>query len=288
VVDDAVNAGAVIAIHPGVYALHASAKDRRIRLVAAVVYTDGLISHIDALDIWELLPPPPYFGLASDAPVHISLCDPAHPTRCPGLVVHRRSDTVMSACARRRQGLPVTSLERAVIDSWPLLPAAEQRVPVITALRQRRTTAKRLDTELDRTPHQACAGVIRSIVCLVAAGCQSELELLGHHRVFTDPRLPTARAQVRVRLRNGAVVYLDRYFEAEMVAVELDGAAFHGSSQQRERDVRRDTALAALGIVTVRLTHQRLVSDPEGVIQELLTVLWVRRTQLGTGMRLVG
>ena len=32
------------------------------------------------------------------------------------------------------------------------------------------------------------------------------------------------------------------------MAVELDGAAFHGSREARERDLRRDTALAALGL----------------------------------------
>lgn len=76
-------------------------------------------------------------------------------------------------------------------------------------------------------------------------------------------------------------IYLDRYFEEERLAVELDGAAFHGSPGQRERDIRRDAALAAIGIQVIRFSHQRLFADPEGVRRELLQILAARRRQLG-------
>lgn len=65
-----------------------------------------------------------------------------------------------------------------------------------------------------------------------------------------------------------------------MVNVELDGAAYHGAPGQRERDLRRDTALAALGYLTVRFSHLRLHADPDGVIAELLAILAMRRAQL--------
>jgi very-short-patch-repair endonuclease len=67
-----------------------------------------------------------------------------------------------------------------------------------------------------------------------------------------------------------------------MVAVELDGAAWHGSQSQRERAVRRDAQLAALGIVVVRFTHHRLHHEPDRVIDELLSILAARRRQLAS------
>ena len=59
--------------------------------------------------------------------------------------------------------------------------------------------------------------------------------------------------------------------------VELDGAAFHSSVQQREADLRRDAALATRGIVVVRFSYRRLVSDPPGVRREVIAILDARR-----------
>ncbi|MGY1809350.1 endonuclease domain-containing protein [Blastococcus sp. SYSU D00669] len=59
--------------------------------------------------------------------------------------------------------------------------------------------------------------------------------------------------------------------------MELDGAAFHGSPEDRERDTRRAVALAACGWVVLRFTYRRLTTDPEGVGREVLQVCAARR-----------
>lgn len=82
-----------------------------------------------------------------------------------------------------------------------------------------------------------------------------------------------------VRLPSGTV-YLDIAFEDLKVAVELDGAAWHGSREQRERDVRRDSELAAVGWLVLRVTHRRLHSEPEVVRAEVLAAVRTRRAQL--------
>ena len=68
---------------------------------------------------------------------------------------------------------------------------------------------------------------------------------------------------------------LDLAFDAERVAVELDGAT-HAGPDGRERDTRRDAALAAAGWLTVRFTHRRLTTDADGCRRELLAVLATR------------
>jgi hypothetical protein len=113
---------------------------------------------------------------------------------------------------------------------------------------------------------------------LLDAGCHSEFEILGFTHVFDDPRLPSSEAQLRIRAGN-RVYYLDRAFRRHMVAVELDGAEHHTSPRDRERDLCRDAALAALGWLTVRFTPTRLRSDTEGARQELLRILAVREQQ---------
>jgi hypothetical protein len=57
------------------------------------------------------------------------------------------------------------------------------------------------------------------------------------------------------------------------VAIELDGAGFHGSHAARERDLRRDTALAALGGVVLRFSYARLMADPLGRRREIEAVV---------------
>ena len=101
----------------------------------------------------------------------------------------------------------------------------------------------------------------------------------GHEKVFTGSELQQAECQVRLETSLG-VAYLDRYYADAMLAVELDGAAYHGEPGQRERDIRRDAAVASLGVQTIRFSHPRLFHDPSGVRAETLDILAVRRGQL--------
>ena len=75
----------------------------------------------------------------------------------------------------------------------------------------------------------------------------------------------------------GRTYYLDLYAAHERVNVELDGAAWHSSRQQREADIRRDAALATRGILVVRFGYQQLVGDPAGVRRQVLAILDARR-----------
>ena len=69
-------------------------------------------------------------------------------------------------------------------------------------------------------------------------------------------------------------------FVPERVAVELDGAAFHDGRINRERDMRRDAALSALGWVVLRFSYWRLHDEPDVVRDEIAAVLVTRRSQL--------
>ncbi len=64
------------------------------------------------------------------------------------------------------------------------------------------------------------------------------------------------------------------------LAVELDGAAYHGGKGQRERDVRPAAALATLGWQVIRVTHARITSHPDDVRSEVATIIAARRRQL--------
>ena len=279
VVADAVTDGALIRVFPGVYALPEAAARPEIRRLAALAYVpDSALSHLDGLGHWSL----PGEARGPVTSIHVT-CDAAlHHIETAGIRVHRRREfdrdgrqTVV------RLGARVVRMEQAIIESWPLLSDRDQRLPAIVAVRDRRTTAARLLDTLDRQPRTNGAALMRPMFALLGQGIHSHLEAWGHAHVFTDPRLPQSRTQVRETLPSGRTVYLDRLFEAEMLNVEMDGAAYHGKPGQRERDLRRDAALATLGYLTVRFSHVRLHADPEGVIQEILAILAARRRQFG-------
>ncbi|MGY1688741.1 endonuclease domain-containing protein [Geodermatophilus sp. SYSU D01105] len=78
-------------------------------------------------------------------------------------------------------------------------------------------------------------------------------------------------------------VYLDAAVPEVRIAVELDGAAFHGSAADRERDTRRDVALAARGWVVLRFSYRRLTREPESCRREILAVCRARRGLLVPG-----
>jgi very-short-patch-repair endonuclease len=73
-----------------------------------------------------------------------------------------------------------------------------------------------------------------------------------------------------------AVVHLDAAVPELRVAIELDGAAFHGSAEDRERDTRRDVALAALGWVVLRFSYRRLATEPDACRREIIAVCRAR------------
>ncbi|WP_158657508.1 endonuclease domain-containing protein [Blastococcus saxobsidens] len=106
------------------------------------------------------------------------------------------------------------------------------------------------------------------------------MEIWGALEVLPGPpAVPPPVRQHQLLLGDGRRVHLDAAWPAARVAVELDGAAFHGSRKQRERDLRRDTALAALGWVVLRFSYARLMSDPEGCRREIVAVVSARLTR---------
>ena len=276
VVDDAIRSQALVRMLPAVYCLPDLATDRRCQRRGALLYRpDAALGALDALDEW---------GVSLDT-------TPAGPLEMVTDEHHRASHVARVRVRRRRgfrneapqvvvrDGMRLVRLETAIIDSWGTLPAIEQRMPALVAVRERRTTGARLVAALDARDRVAGAAPMRRVFGLIGAGCHSQLELWGHERVFARPGLRHAMPQFRLVLGD-RVVYLDRYYEAEMLAVEMDGAAYHGAPGQRERDIRRDASVATRGIQTIRFGHPRLFGDPDGVGDELLEVLEVRRRQL--------
>lgn len=276
IVDDALRSGAITAVFRGVYCAAERQADRDIRRRAALLAVPGAaLSHTDALAVVRLITD----SATSGDDVHLTIGAGARrPGRQPGLQVHRRT---AFQPLRLTTGHAVIEPHQAVVDSWRLLGDEVRRAMLVDAVRDGLLSTARLRRAL--APNTAGAAAMRSMLDLLDAGCQSELEIFGLTRVFSHPSLPRSTAQFRVRLRDRVVV-LDRAYDDVLVGVELDGAAYHFGKPQRERDMRRDAALAALGWIVLRFSYRRIVDDPEGVRQEIAAVIATRRSQLGRAL----
>lgn len=278
--DRALRTADVVRPFPHTYLETAFADDDSATIAAALRYVGGgaAISHTSGLRRYGLPVP-------SGLPLHITTGRERQPRAKEGLVVHRRSDYRTDFPAVRRcYGLPTVALERCLIESWPSLlrgyPPDVARAPLIIAVRERLTTVDRITAEFVGHPRLPGRVRLAHVIDLLRQGCRSELEIWGHARIFGHPAMPQSVAQYPLRLAD-RTVYLDRAFLLEMVDVELDGAKYHYSREQRHRDERRDAAVAALGWLPVRLGHDRLYDEEDAARWDLMAILARRRSQLG-------
>jgi very-short-patch-repair endonuclease len=168
-------------------------------------------------------------------------------------------------------------LERSLAVSWPLLAGPGQRGPMIEAARRGLLDRRRLADTVESMWWVPGRRDLRALVSHVLAGCESELELWGYLEVFDIPGLRDAARQRVVRV--GSRSYrLDMAYDDERLAVELDGRAYHATTERWEGDIARDLALATIGWQTIRLSHHRLTSDVAGCRRDVLAVRAARRT----------
>ncbi|WP_212827906.1 DUF559 domain-containing protein [Catellatospora sp. TT07R-123] len=268
----AVRAGHVLRPLPRTFLLPGVVADPVAVIGAAMTYAGvpAAVSHLSALRLWGLPVPEASW-------VHLMTGETRHLRGAPGVRVHRREGFGLEPPeVVTRVGLPVTRIEDAIVDSWPLLDGEAKRAPAITAVAMRMTTPQRLSEALERAPRLAGRRHLVRLIGLLDVGCRSPLELWGHDHVFVGRPFAGLRRQVAVRLED-RTVYLDLLDEQTGLNIELDGAAYHSSRQDRERDLRRDAALTALGFTVVRYSAARLYREPQIVRAEVLRMLTRRR-----------
>lgn len=267
-----VSAGVLVRLSPAVFALPASAGDWRVRAAAALHERDAVASHATALALWDLAEHP-------QGPIHLTVARGASSRGSPGVVVHRTAAPLVSM---RAGGLDVSPPARAVVDSWGTNPPdrMEVRAAAIAAVRRRLCRPRDLVRELDRSTRLPGRADLRELVGLLAAGCRSELEIWGCLEVLRGPGMPKF-VQQRPLTIGRSTFLLDAACEESMLAIEMDGAAWHGSQSQRESDIRRDALVATAGWQTLRFGYRRLTRSPADCRREILAVHTARLRMLG-------
>lgn len=267
----------LVRVFPHVYRLRGTVESESLLLRAALLHTgpEAALSHTTALAVWGLR--------TLEHPLHLTVDHRIRRAGAQGLVVHRRLrfDPESGQCVLRI-GLPVTTLARTVIDSWPLLPVAERRPLALDVTRRGLTTAAHLREALSERANVGGRRLLLQTIDLIDDGCQSELEAHGVLTVFRHSSLPASVGQYRVELPT-RTVKLDRAWPQARLAVELDGARHHTSPEDRQADLARDRDLAAAGWLVLRFTYADVLRDPAGVRARVLEVYRMRLSQLRVG-----
>jgi very-short-patch-repair endonuclease len=210
------------------------------REMAAILATDGVLSHHSAAMVWGLRP-------SHDGPVHLTVTSAARSRE--GVRVHRSA----SVNAAVHNGLPITPAARTLQDLGPLLSrgalerAAEEAVirGLVTAREVPRRCAVAIEPQITRS--------------------EAERRL---QRLIRAAKLPRPATNVRI-----AGWEVDAYWPSERLIVEVDGYAYHGNRAAFERDRRKDAALVAAGYTVVRVTWRQLTDEPLTVVALLARLI---------------
>ena len=262
-IDDRVNAGRLVPLHRGVYAVGHAALRIEGRWLAAVLACGpgAVLSHRDAAALWEL-------ASAGTGQVHVSVPGRAGRRRRDGIVVHRPTSLPPEQATTRR-GIPVTSPARTLVDFAEVSrrPALVRAVAQSEVVRVFDLTAveEAIAAQPGRTGARRLARVLDDQVGEVSV-TRSELEAR-----FLD----IAAAAGLPRPRVNAVVAgleVDFLWATLGLVVETDGFRFHGTRSAFERDRERDAVLMAAGLRVLRFTHRAVVRTPRTVQRTLRDV----------------
>ena len=173
-----------------------------------------------------------------------------------------------------KDGIPVTSVERTLLDLAGRLNARQLERAVVAADRTGAIRWPELMRLVARTPRRRGAGRLRRVAMGVdprAADTASPLEV-DFLALCREAELPLPQVNVLVE---GHIV--DFLWPTERVVVETDGYAFHADRPAFERDHGYTVDLEAAGYRVHRATYRMLARDPDRFMHLVRQTLRRRR-----------
>jgi len=231
-------------------------------VIAAVLACGAaaVVSHWSAAALWELLPP-----RDRAAPVDISL--PRGDRRRPGIRIHRVC-TLPPDEVTKLDGIPITTPARTLLDVASALPRRELERALAQALGKRLVRRPTLIKLLNRHARHPGARRLRALLeSAQPAFTHSEAE---EHFLALLRKAQLPMPEVNAPLGGYKV---DFFWRAERLVTEIDGFAYHSSTDMFESDRRRDAVLATTGVRVIRVTWRQLVNEPEAVLVRLALAL---------------
>jgi hypothetical protein len=255
-------------VHRGVYVVGQRGITWHGRCMAAVLASyPSVASHLSAAWIW---------GLLRSRPETIHLTS-RRTRRAKRTFVTHTAD-LARADMTRRDGIPVTSLSRTILDVAVTSRPRTVRRHLQVANDEKLLDLREMEDLLRRTKGHRGQTKVRAA-----------LELYEEQPPFTRSGLEERFLEVmrEAGLPEPSMNFfvagfeIDAWWEAERFGVELDVYETHGSRLSFEEDRERDDALLHAGIETTRVTGRRLDREPGAVVDSVRRHLARRRAALG-------
>lgn len=258
-----VERGRLIRVHPNVFMIGGAPPGPQADLMAACFWSGtGVASHRSAGALWNL------DGMSFGRRPEILVPGIHLPPRS-GILVHSTS-FLHEKDRKRKAGIPVTSVERTLLDLGAVVAQKTVASALDGAVRRGATTLSRLRgclARYGRRGRRGC-GVLRRLL-----DARDGISVLPHSplesrffELLSSSGLPSPELQHVVTDEGKLVARLDFAWPAIRFAVEMDGYNFHSDLRSFARDRVRGNDLTLLGWKVVRGTWDDAESDPEGLL----------------------
>jgi hypothetical protein len=257
--------GRLLALHRGVYALGHLRLSQRGRWLAAVLACGpaAALSHASAAALW---------GLARPRNGRIDVLVRAGRGKAGRAGIYMHGARSLRPEMDTVDAIPVTTVSRTLLDFAEVVDERALRSAFEEAdrlgLLERRPLEELCARSIGRRGLRAFGPLIAAARRPIATGSPLEDRFAS---LCEEHSLPPPSTNV---LLLGCEV--DALWPRKRLVVELDGFAFHRHRAAFERDRARDAGFLAAGFAVLRLTHRRLLEEPEAVAAQLRGLLAAR------------
>lgn len=234
---------------------------QRLALAVAAAGPEALVSHRAAFTLWGME------GIDSRL-VELTVPYVCGPTPV-GVILHR---TRREMPREIRHGLPVTSVERTLLDSCAQLPPLVIAKGMDHAVRRGLTTEARLSEMAATQGGRGVpgAGLFRKVLMDIStrgsSGSPAETEALAALR---RAGVPEPVLQWEVQTPSGRRYHVDFGWPHLDKGVEIDGMDAHAGSERLELDLQRQNDLLDAGVELRRFTARAVRRSPADVAEAI-------------------
>ena len=256
-------------VRRGVYRLFVAPDPRSVLAAAVAALPGAVVSHESAalLHDFPYVPHGPPTVTVHSATTHVF----------PGVVVRRTRDLARHH-VERRDGLPVTTVPRTVVDLAGLYGS-----PRISRLVDELVVASRLGwaaltetiDEVARSGKKGSA-LLRRLVADVEGGGGPGATMLERRGLAVLRRGGLPAPIVQMPIPWAPHRRFDAAYPVEQVAIEWDSRRWHTRQEDFQVDRERDREAAAHGWIVLRFTWEDLRDRPDDVAAQIRSVLEIR------------
>jgi very-short-patch-repair endonuclease len=250
----------------------------RVSTALAIAGADAVVSHQSAALMYGI-------AMLGKPTAEVTLTGRPEHGRHARTGIHLFNTDLPAGHVATKQGLPVTTAARTVIDLSRTLDFRAGVVAADSALQKHLTTKAELWSVIAQLPRRRGIAQAAEVIRFADMKAESPLESIARTG-FRDCGLPAPELQVQLGNEYEPIARVDFYWKQYRTAAEADGAMKYDQDPGlARRQLRRDHLLRAEGYEVVHFTWQDINFSPD------LVATWIRQAfqrQVDAGHRRAG